>query len=294
MPSQQLVNATKARLISDFALFPVVATEIEFYLVGSAAYDNMPGLLNEIYATALASGIHLHPLEKERGEEQYEVAMFPGKEPAKVAADTQELKHIITRVAEHYGLKADFAAKPYADQPGSGLHVHVHLTTGKGDNVFFKEDDSYSDTLLCALGGMLEMMKECMVLFAPSRKSYARFVPGYNVPVTVSWGANNRTVAVRLPTKPAENKHIEHRVAGADADPALVIAAVLAGIHHGILHRVPAGEQIFGDASLPIYALEALPKDIRTALSLMQSSSRVTHYFGTDWCNDYMRQLLKQ
>ncbi len=291
--SAELVNAIRTRIIKDFALYPVVAMEIEFYLKGAKDYPHLEDMLKEMQAALLASGIATHPIEKERGVDQYEIALQPLKDPALVAVQLNQLKQIVSDVAKHHGIEADFSAKPFAGQPGSGLHVHLHLMTGKGDNVFFKEDDSYSETLLCALGGLLLAMKESMPLFAATRKAYARFVPGYNVPVTVSWGANNRTVAIRLPTKPAENKHLEHRVAGADADPMLVMAAILAGIHHGILHRVSPGEQIFGDASLPIYALEPLPRDIKKALACMQQAQVLPFYFGKNFCVGYAKELLK-
>ncbi len=98
-----------------------------------------------------------------------------------------------------------------------------------------------------------------MAIFAPSPESYARFVAGSNAPLTVSWGANNRTTAIRLPDSAHDNKRIEHRVAGADADPEHVIAAILKGLYSGLKNRVDPGPQIYGDASLPMYGLQAFP-----------------------------------
>ncbi len=105
-----------------------------------------------------------------------------------------------------------------------------------------------SDALKYAIGGLLTALPESMKIFAPNAESYARFAPGGNAPTTISWGANNRTVAVRLPDAPHDKKRIEHRVAGADADPHAVIAAILEGIHDGLTRHLDPGPQTYGDA----------------------------------------------
>jgi len=238
-------------LRTDFRLSPVTATEIEFYLHGSDECATLATFWQEIEN----SGLDIFNHSKETGKEQYEVALAPRPDPVKTAADTEALKSLISEAAMRHGMRADFSAKPFADRPGCGLHIHVHLADAQGKNVFYKDDQNISAALQYSIGGLLATMKENMPLFAPTPASYARFVPGGDVPLTVSWGANNRTVAVRLPQSAHANKHIEHRVAGADADPAKVMAAILAGMNIGLKNRIDPGPQIFGDAALPMYNL---------------------------------------
>jgi glutamine synthetase len=150
------------------------------------------------------------------------------------------LKRVVKAAARKHDLAATFMAKPFADTAGSGMHVHVSLLDEDGRNVFAGEskDGPFSDTLRHAVGGLGEMMGESMAIFAPNANSYRRHAPGNFVPATPSWGPNHRGVAMRLPLAKDSNRRIEHRVAGADANPYFVVAAILAGVHHGISNRV--------------------------------------------------------
>lgn len=238
-------------------LHPVVACEIEFYLLGSLDRDLAP-FWKEVTAACAAKDISIFKIEKERGREQHEVALAPMLDAAKAAQDCTALKVIVSDMAAKHGMKADFSARPFADQPGSGLHVHVHLADKKSRNVFFKNDEEMSDELRYAIGGLLEHMKKDMTVFAPTEDSKKRFIAGSNAPLAVSWGANNRTVAVRLPDSAHDNKRIEHRVAGADADPKAVIDVILAAIFDGLQKKTEPGAQVYGDAALGMYKLEKL------------------------------------
>lgn len=236
---------------------PVVACELEFYLHGSSAID-LAGFWADVSTACAKKNISVFKIEKERGYEQHEVALAPVSVPQKAAENCVSLKEIISELAEKYEMRADFSAKPIADQPGSGLHVHVHLEDEAGKNVFSKNDIEISNPLKYAIGGLLTHMKKDMTIFSPSEDSKKRFVAGSNAPVTVSWGANNRTVAVRLPDSAYDNKRIEHRVAGADADPTAVIDAVLKAMFDGIEKRTEPPAQIYGDAALQMYNLPKL------------------------------------
>ncbi len=243
------------------SLLPVVASEIEFYLCGGAP---QPDHWAELFALCADNAIPIQKYEQEKGAGQYEVALHPTDANA-CATQTKSVKQLIRSLFSKYNINADFAAKPFVDQPGSGLHIHVHLEDGSGKNVYYKKDEIISDSLKFSIGGLLETLPANMKIFAPYPESYARFAPKSNAPLTVSWGANNRTVAIRLPDSAPENKHIEHRVAGADADPEAVIVAVLSGIHHGLTHKISPPPQIYGDASLEMYALPRLPQALEQA-----------------------------
>jgi glutamine synthetase len=238
-------------------LRPVIATEIEFYLYGSHERD-LTAFWAEVSAACNAASIAIFNMEKERGHEQHEVSLCPSRDVAKIVADTERLKTIITDSAAAHGMRADFSARPLQNQPGSGLHVHVHLEDAAGNNLYTKDDANISDALAHSIAGLLATLPENMPVFAPTEDSRKRFVPGSNAPSTLSWGANNRTCAIRLPDKPHTDKHIEHRVAGADADVGAVVAAILRGIEHGITRKLIPPPQIYGDAALPMYGLPPL------------------------------------
>lgn len=228
--------AAEAALKERFGYTPILATEIEFYL---------PAAPDDTFWQPLSG--HILKWEAERGTNQYEIALPPLHGAAAIIEHTEWCKALLS--------SADFSARPFADQPGSGLHVHVHLEDAEGRNVFFKKDEVMSDALRWSLGGLLATMKDNMPVFAPSNASRSRFQPGANAPTTVSWGANNRTTALRLPDTGMPEKRIEHRVAGADADAGAVVAAVLVGIVFGLENKCDPGPQIYGDAGLAMYGL---------------------------------------
>jgi glutamine synthetase len=279
MDTASLIAWQCERLSADFQLYPVTASEIEFYLPGSESSGMMAEIWAEIAAACTDAGILLFKMEKEKGLDQYEIALSPAA-PLATAQATHALKTIITSAAAHYGIAATFAAKPFADRPGSGLHIHVHLENASGKNVFIKDDISISDPLQFSLGGLLAWLADSMAVFAPNPESYARFMAGTNAPLTVSWGANNRTVALRLPDSAHDAKRIEHRVAGADADAGRVMALILAGMHYGLAQRIVPSAQIYGDAALTQYNLPRLPVSLDEARSMVNPTGPVSHYFS--------------
>lgn len=258
MESAALITPEVQRLQRDFHLRPVTASEIEFYLPGSESCGSLPEFWEDVRSLCNGAGIRIFNIEKEKGADQHEVALAPCNDPFKTARDTQALKILLASAGKPHGLTPDFSARPYSGQPGSGLHIHVHLADERGHNVFYKDDERMNDALKFSIGGLLATMREHMSIFAPGEKSFARFTPGGMAPTTISWGANNRTVAIRLPEAAHDNKRIEHRVAGADADPGQVIAAILGGIHYGLTNKCDPGTQIYGDASQEQYGLPKL------------------------------------
>lgn len=263
------------KLRQDFGLTPVIATEIEFYLHGVDKHYHRQQVLDVLWQECGKAGIALASCEQERGPNQYEIALQYGLESAPIAADTERFKCLLPGVFSGKDIQVDFSAKPLPNAPGSGLHVHLHLEDAARKNVFFREDDDFSPHLLQAIGGMLMLMNPCMAIFAPTEASYKRFAAKSNAPTRVSWGTNNRTVAIRLPTKPLNNKHIEHRVAGADANVEFVTQAILAGVYYGLKHECDPGEPIYGDASLPQYKLPLLAQTLSEAETFMHTCSEL-------------------
>lgn len=274
-----LIAPQRRRLISDFGLHPYSASEIEFYLHGSSACADIGAWYGQVRQSAKAQGITIVSIVAERGHEQHEAALAVCDDPVKTARDTIFLKQIIADSAKQQGMQADFRAKPASDQPGSGLHIHVHLADRTGKNMFYKDDDRISDALKFSIGGLLVCLPGCMAVFAPLAQSYSRFTAGSNAPVTISWGGNNRTVALRLPDSAHDNKHIEHRVAGSDADPASVMALILAAMHYGMARQCDPGTQIYGDAALEMYKLPKLAGTLEEAQAAFHASPLVREYF---------------
>lgn len=277
-PIERLSDTFKA----DFGLEPLMASELEFYLYGADKKSEMQAFCDALFAKLTKEGLAPHSIDKERGKEQYEVAILPSL-PITCARRTANLKPIITEFAASYGLRADFAAKPLANEPGSGLHIHIDLLDSDKHTVFFKQDDAISDALKHSIGGLLAWMLPCMPIFAPNPESYARFVANNNAPLTVSWGANNRTVALRLPDAEGGHRHIEHRVAGSDANPYHVVAVILAAIHDGLASKYTIPEQIYGDAALDQYDLPRFPTNLEDALKQQEIST--LHNVIQDMCN---------
>jgi glutamine synthetase len=189
------------------------------------------------------------------------------------------LKRIIKGVAENHGLIATFMAKPFAGLSGNGMHVHMSLTDKSGANAF--ADERSGETLRGhAVAGLLETMPESLALMAPSVNSFRRLEPGLYAPVTLCWGHDNRAVAIRIPNGPPQASRVEHRTAGADANPYLVMAAILAGAHHGITAKLEAPEPVEGRDAHHGAGIPTLPPHQDAALSAFETSSFIADYFG--------------
>lgn len=276
----ELVETQQARIWHDFALMPFCGTELEFYMPGAAQMGIMPTFWQVMQQACEQRGIKLFHTADETGADQYELSLAPTADCAALAEHTLTLKEMVSKLAEKFNLKADFSARPFPDQPGSGLHLHVSLHREDMTFAYTKQDENMSDALRHSIGGLLTWLPEIMPVCAPMPVSYGRFAEKSNAPLTISWGANNRTVAVRLPDSEATQKRIELRTAGADAEPHRLIAVALAAIHDGLTNKYEPGPQIFGDANLPQYGLPRLPKTPIEGMNGLMQSKRVPQYFN--------------
>ncbi len=276
-------------------LTPVVALELEFYLLdrerdergrpqpprspvtglresstqvyGIAELDDYTAFMDEVTRIADIQGVPADTAVSEYAPGQYEVNLGHQADALRAADHALLLKRIIKRAANSMGMEATFMAKPYAEQSGSGTHVHVSMLDDEGRNIFASADPLANASMRHAIGGLAATMGESLALMAPNSNSYRRFQPDNFVPLAPTWGLNNRTVALRIPAGDVEATRIEHRVAGADANPYLVTSAVLAGIHHGLSGEIEPPPPSSGDAAgqtdreLPsgwLHAIEAL------------------------------------
>lgn len=268
------MDALLATLADTYDVIPILALELEWYVLDISGQSIGDGV-RDAYLEALQQATHdfpIHSINKEDGIGQVEAALLPTQDHHALAKQSQKLKLIACDVARKLDTEACFFAKPFAQDYGNGLHIHVHLENTAGEWLMTKQSEQLSNALSWSLGGLLATMKENLLTFAGSEAAYARYERRYDAPTTVSWGMNNRTTALRLPDAsapvqgadalllqpPNYQRRIEHRVASAEADIAQVIEAILSGILHGFEHRIEASELIYGDASDAQYGLERL------------------------------------
>ena len=259
LSSRRALQAVVARL-AERGLRPVVATELEFYILRPradaaqppeppeglpdaqnyelAVLDRFGPLLADIQAAAAAQGLPTDTITAEFGPGQFEINFRHGDD-AVAAADTALLfRRLVRSVAGRHGLEATFMAKPYARAPGNGMHVHVSLCDEAGANIF-DGGNGASAQLLAAVAGLLDSMADLQAIFAPHLNSYRRFQPNSFAPSRPDWGHDNRAAAVRLPQSTGPGARLEHRICGADVNPYLALAAILGGILHGLDEDLP-------------------------------------------------------
>jgi glutamine synthetase len=290
---------------------PVAAVELEFYVArkganGACALQVPDGLsgdpgqpltfgfeemdvlspfIDDIYRVCDVQGLPVDAVMKESGPGQFEINLKHRPDAVTAALDGLLLKRAVKAAARAHQLEATFMPKPHHDWPGSGMHVHLSLLDMSGLNLF--AGDPISPLFRHALGGMRETMADFMAIWAQSGNAYRRYVPKAYVSLAAHWGFNNRTVALRIPRGNGSSTRIEHRVAGADANPYLVMAAMLAGINHGLANRIDPGPAVDGNAE----TIEAppLPTAWVNALERFARSDVVRSAFGPSFHDVFSR-----
>ncbi|MCK7593751.1 glutamine synthetase family protein [Pseudomarimonas salicorniae] len=298
---------------------PVVAVELEFYLLDARLDEaghprttinpntgqrnhatqvyylqdlqDYRGFTEAVAAACAAQGIPADTAVAEYAPGQFEINLKHRADALAACDDALMLKRAIKAVAEQQGMQASFMAKPFVGQAGSGLHVHASVLDREGRNVFACTPESPSDNLRHAIGGLQRCADDCMLLFAPHANSYRRFVLNAFVPLNTCWGFNNRTVAMRVPYSDPDNVRIEHRIAGADANPYLVTAAVLAGMLDGIEQGHDPGPPVTGNA---YEQTELQEPHWRQSIERFLSSDYVEKQFGSAFRHIYGQQKLKE
>jgi len=271
-----LLTAMTALLQKESGLTAQLGAELEFYLMES---KNDEALLASISKHCCEQGVPVGAVEKERGTRQYELQLAHHTDALLLAKQLVQLRTIVENTAASYGSRALFDAKPFADEPGSALHIHISLLDSNHRNQLQKHGTEESDTMRYALGGLCRLLPESMVFFSPKEEDYQRFVPHMDAPTTVSWGGNNRTTTLRIPLSDAQNRRIEHRAPAASSNPYLVITAILAGIHYGIREKILPPKRIYGNSYDEQYALPALPSTLEKAKALFEQSLVLGKYF---------------
>ncbi len=229
------------------------------------------------------AGIKAETLISEFAPGQYELTLHYRTDVMQAADDLMRLKRIVRMHARLHGVTACFMAKPNEDYAGSGMHFHVSMMDEAGRNVFVEAvEGKWNDTILHALGGLRATMGESMLVLAPHANSWRRFASQSYAPVSPTWGVNNRSVALRIPAGDIKARRIEHRPAGVDANPYLVAATVLAGIRHGLAHRIDPGPETTGNGYADAPDAPAIPVDWRSAIEAAKASAFLKDALGED------------
>ncbi len=251
--------------------YPVCAVELEFSLYklnegtatptpaitnlgqSNALYslnelESYSSLIDDIYTACEACGIESDGAVKEAGAGQFEINLVHASDPVRVADDAHYFKHLVREVAKKHDLGATFMAKPFGDDAGNGFHVHMSLADDNGRNVFDNGGEDGSALLGSAVAGLLTTMRENTLIFAPHYNSYKRFQAETHAPMQLTWGYDNRTTAIRIPACDRKDLRVDLRGAGADANPYLVMSAVLSGALAGIEQQAEPPQPIVGNA----------------------------------------------
>jgi glutamine synthetase len=167
------------------------------------------------------------------------------------------------------------------------MHLHASMAGEDGRNLYADDDPAGTPLLRHAIGGLRATLADGMAVFAPHANSYRRFRAMSYAPVAPTWGVNNRSVSLRVPAGPPASRHVEHRVAGADANPYLVAALVLAGIAHGIEQCIDPGPPVQGNGYAQT-SHDDLPTDWHAALERAARSGFLVQALGAEFLRIYL------
>ena len=240
--------------------------------------DAFDSFFSDLYAGCADMGIPAQTAISESGIGQFEVNLNH-QDAMRCADDTLLFKVLVRGLARKHGFAATFMAKPYADDAGNGMHVHYSVVDADGRNVFDNGGPEGTDLLRHAVAGCLAAMPDCTLIFAPHGNSYTRLVPGAHAPTGACWAYENRTAALRIPGGAPAARRIEHRVAGGDTNPYLMLAAVLGAAMAGIEDAMEPPAPITGNA----YALDGVPQlapDWPSAVERFEQSAIVARIFS--------------
>jgi len=303
-----------ARVIERYSalgLTPVVATELEFYIIDDRGkelrvppsprsgkrrqqaeilalrqLDAFDDFLTSLHDACEAMDIPADTTISEAGPGQFEINLMHSPDALKAADDAWLFKLLTRGLARKHGFAASFMAKPYPDYAGNGLHTHFSVLDADGNNIFDDGSAAGSDRLRHAIAGCLKAMPGSMLVFAPHASSYDRLVPGAHAPTGIAWAYENRTSALRVPSGPPVARRIEHRVAGGDINPYLFLAAILGAALNGIEDGQDAPPPIQGNAY--DQDLEHLPRSWDAAIAAFDQSAEIKRIFDPDLIANFL------
>jgi len=292
-------------------LKPVVAPEIEFYLVrknpdpdypltppvgrsgraigGGAGYsiagvNEFDELIDDIYHFSESQGLEIDTLIHEEGAGQLEINLRHG-DPIELADQVFMFKRTIREAALKHEIYATFMAKPIQGQPGSAMHIHQSIIDKKtGKNIFSAEDGSETEAFFHFIGGMQKHVPNALVMFAPYVNSYRRLTQAASAPVNNKWGYDNRTTAFRVPRSDPAARRVENRIPSSDANPYLALAASLACGLIGITRKIKAEPPVLTTANA--HEID-LPRSLLEAVDLFEGDEELCALLGKSFAATY-------
>lgn len=284
---------------------PVVAPEIEFFLVqvntdpdyplvppigrsgrqetgrqayGIEAANEFDPVVEDLYDYCDAQGLDVDTMNHEAGAAQMEINFQHGN-ALDLADQVFMFKRTLRQAAMKHGIYATFMAKPMQHEPGSAMHVHQSvLDVETGKNLFATANGNDSALFRAHIAGLQKFIPAVMPMLAPNPNSYRRLRRHSDAPINTHWGRDNRTVGLRVPVSQGEARRVENRVAGADVNPYLAIAASLACGYLGMVGRMKPKPEVTGSA----YRLAfTLPQHLPDALTKMAQSKPIREILGT-------------
>ncbi|MEO3779994.1 glutamine synthetase family protein [Micromonospora sp. B11E3] len=257
-------------------LTPANQYNVDYSLLGTARVEP---LLRRIRTEMAGAGLTPESAKGECNLGQHEIA-FRYDEALTCADNHVVYKNGAKEIAAQEGMSITFMAKPNARE-GNSCHIHFSLRDAEGRSAMRGDGPAgLSVTGQRVLGGLLATMREFSLFFAPNVNSYKRYQPGSFAPTALRWGTDNRTCALRL-VGHGEGLRVENRVPGADVNPYLAIAALVAGALHGVERGLEPGEECAGNAYADPHA-DRVPATLRDALSLWESSTIARESFGAE------------
>ena len=251
-------------------------------------------LYHELLDTCDAMRMPLEGLHTETGAGVLEAALVASE--ALEAADRAALFKTFTKVlAQRRGLMATFMAKWSTDWAGQSGHIHISLADIRGKPVFHEEGArlGMSETMRWFLGGQQRLMPELLSMIASTVNSYTRLVPGFWAPTSATWGAENRTTALRVIGGGPKSQRVEHRVAAADINPHVALACVLGSGLWGIEHRIEPTEPVTGNAYEQSFPAELqFPATLGEAAERLKASAAAEALFGRDFVDHFANTRL--
>jgi glutamine synthetase len=290
---------------------PVVAPELEFYLVARNTDPDMPlkppigrsgraetsrqaysidavnefdPLFEDVYAYCEKMELNVDTLIHEVGAGQMEINFFHAH-PLGLADEVFLFKRTVREAALRHDMFATFMAKPIAGEPGSAMHIHQSvLDLATGQNIFSNPDGSPSKEFYWFIGGLQRYVPSAMALFAPYVNSYRRLARFTAAPINIQWGTDNRTVGIRSPVAAPAARRVENRVIGADANPYVALAATLACGYLGIAKQIDPMPECHGDAYLSPHQL---PRSLGEALQQLRDQDDLREVLGDGFITVY-------
>jgi glutamine synthetase len=308
-PRNVLKNVVAA--YDKLGLKPVVAPEIEFYLVhknpdpdypltppvgrsgraigGGAGYsiagvNEFDELIDDIYHFSESQGLEIDTLIHEEGAGQLEINLRHG-DPIELADQVFMFKRTIREAALKHNIYATFMAKPIQGQPGSAMHIHQSIIDKKtGANIFTAGDGSETDQFFHFIGGMQKHVPNALVMLAPYVNSYRRLTQAASAPVNNKWGYDNRTTAFRVPRSDPAARRVENRIPSSDANPYLALAASLACGLIGLKNRLESEAPVVTTANEDEIDL---PRGLLEAVDLFEQDEELASLLGKTFATTY-------